>query len=63
MHSLQLVVARQIEYDISPRVCLSTSSLFIALFSPSSELSAANSAAAQGREANTKMSAVGAAFL
>lgn len=44
-------------------VYLCTSSLRIALFSPSSELSAASGAAARGREANTKMSAASAAFL
>lgn len=63
MHSSQLVVAGQLECDISPGVGLSKSCLVIALFSPSSELSAANSAAAQAREASRKMSAVGAAFL
>lgn len=54
MHSVQLMLARQLECDISPRVCLSASSLLIALFSPSSELSAASSAAAQGSEANAE---------
>lgn len=63
MHSQQLVVARQLECDISPRVCSSASSRVTALLSPSSELSAASSAAAQGSGASTKMSAVGAAFL
>lgn len=62
MHSVQLVFARQLECDISLRVCLSTSSRVIAIFAVVRTLRSKHHTDTRG-EAKTKINALGAAFL